>query len=105
MKCMPFITLIQKHRGMERGGGGGATFNKICHVLERTCLLAVAEDGEGLAGEGLCNEIRDHTPIVQCHVGAVGVEYAYHTNLRFHHQCSSRTKLVYQRSLYNQDTL
>ncbi len=45
-------------------------------MAERARLLAVAVEGDGVAGERLDNEVADHAAVVHQHARAVGVEDA-----------------------------
>ena len=57
------------------------TFDEVGYVLEGPRLLAVAEDGERLPRQRLGDKVGHHPPVIQRHVGAVGVEDADHPHL------------------------
>jgi hypothetical protein len=48
--------------------------DQIVDVAEASCLRAVAEDGERLAGERLADERRDRAPVIGAHPRPVRVE-------------------------------
>ena len=48
--------------------------HQVRHVAEGARLAAVAEDGQGLAAQGLAHEGRQGAPVVQAHARTVGVE-------------------------------
>ena len=50
--------------------------DEIIHVAKGTGLGAVAINRDGLAAEGLHDEVRNHPAILRVHAGAVGVEDA-----------------------------
>ena len=51
-------------------------FNQIGDVAEAAGLLAIAVDGDGLAGECLMDEIGEGAAVVEAHARAVGIEDA-----------------------------
>ena len=61
------LTLVAEHEAAE-------AVYEIVNVAEASSLGAVAEDGEGLAFEGLREEGGDDATVVEFHAGAVGVE-------------------------------
>src|SRR5438309_295259 len=52
--------------------------HQIVDVAEGAGLGAIAEDGDGLALEGLDDEVGDHAPIVGMHARTVGIEDPRH---------------------------
>src|ERR1022692_3961133 len=51
--------------------------HQIVHVAEAAALLAIAEDGDVLATQGLHDEIRDHTAVVGMLAWTIGIENAH----------------------------
>ena len=55
--------------------------HQIRHVTETAGLGAVSINGQGLATQGLHNEVADHAPIVFQHPSSVGVENTHHADV------------------------
>jgi hypothetical protein len=51
-------------------------FDEVVDVAKRASLRAVSVDGDGMAKEGLDDEVRDNPPVIRMHTGAIGVENA-----------------------------
>ena len=52
--------------------------DKIVHITEGSGLFAIAINGNGLAEQGLNDEIGDHPAIMGMHLGAIGIEDTAH---------------------------
>ncbi len=49
-------------------------FHQIVHIAERPRLRAISVNGDGLALQGLHDEVRNNPSIIRVHSRAVGVE-------------------------------
>lgn len=55
-------------------------FDQIVHVAKGSGLGAVAVDGDGIAPQGLHDEIGDHSAVVGVHARTIGVEQTSHAH-------------------------